>query len=66
MIKTFRSSSIVVRNSRLTHSFSPKQQQMIGLELSKSAHNYHPIPVVLSKGLGVNVWDVDGKVYFEP
>lgn len=29
------------------------------------AHNYHPIPVVLAKGMGVYVWDVEGKKYFD-
>ena len=29
------------------------------------AHNYHPLPVVLDKGQGVYVWDVDGKKYFD-
>lgn len=29
------------------------------------AHNYHPLPVVLSKGKGVQVWDVEGKKYFD-
>lgn len=29
------------------------------------AHNYHPIPVVLEKGLGTHVWDVEGKQYFD-
>src|SRR5690606_21031594 len=29
------------------------------------AHNYHPIPVVLSKGEGIFVWDVEGKKYFD-
>lgn len=38
---------------------------MIALEEAKSAHNYHPIPVVLNRGLGVNVWDVDGKRYLD-
>ena len=37
--------------------------KMIDTELAKSAHNYHPIPVVLSRGLGANVWDIDGKVF---
>lgn len=41
---------------------SVSQAKIIELELEKSAHNYHPIPVVLSRGLGCNVWDVDGKV----
>ena len=40
-------------------------QYYIDLEDSYGAHNYHPIPVVLSKGKGVYVWDVDGKKYFD-
>jgi len=35
------------------------------LEDKYGAHNYHPLPVVLSKGEGVYVWDVDGKKYFD-
>ena len=35
------------------------------LEDQFGAHNYHPIPVVLSKGKGVKVWDVEGKEYFD-
>jgi ornithine--oxo-acid transaminase len=35
------------------------------LEERYGAHNYHPIPVVLNRGLGVFVWDVDGKRYFD-
>jgi len=46
-------------------SLSLSQAKIIELELEKSAHNYHPIPVVLSRGLGVNVWDVDGKKYLD-
>ena len=37
----------------------------IGLEEKYGAHNYHPIPVVLDRGEGVFVWDVDGKKYFD-
>lgn len=37
----------------------------IRLESEYGAHNYHPIPVVLNKGLGVHLWDVDGKKYFD-
>jgi len=40
-------------------------QQAIALENKYGAHNYHPLPVVLSKGKGVYVWDVDGKRYFD-
>jgi ornithine--oxo-acid transaminase len=35
------------------------------LENQFSAHNYHPLPVVLSRGHGVYVWDVDGKKYYD-
>jgi len=35
------------------------------LEDNYGAHNYHPIPVVLEKGEGVYVWDVEGKRYFD-
>jgi len=37
----------------------------IELENTYGAHNYHPLPVVLAKGEGVYVWDVDGKRYFD-
>ena len=40
-------------------------QEVISLEDKYGAHNYHPLPVVLSKGKGVYVWDVDGKKYFD-
>lgn len=35
------------------------------LEEQYGAHNYHPLPVVLNKGQGVYVWDVDGKRYYD-
>lgn len=38
---------------------------LIALEDKFGAHNYHPLPVVLAKGEGVFVWDVDGKKYFD-
>jgi ornithine--oxo-acid transaminase len=37
----------------------------IALEDKYGAHNYHPLPVVLSRGEGVYVWDVEGKKYFD-
>lgn len=37
----------------------------IALEEKHGAHNYHPLPVVLSKGEGVHVWDVEGKKYYD-
>lgn len=39
--------------------------KFIGLEEQFGAHNYHPLPVVLERGKGVCVWDVDGKQYFD-
>ncbi|WP_340067008.1 ornithine--oxo-acid transaminase [Ascidiimonas aurantiaca] len=40
-------------------------QEAIALENEYGAHNYHPLPVVLTKGNGVYVWDVEGKRYFD-
>ncbi|CAM3946870.1 MULTISPECIES: ornithine--oxo-acid transaminase [Flavobacterium] len=39
--------------------------EAIALEDKFGAHNYHPLPVVLSKGEGVFVWDVEGKKYYD-
>lgn len=39
--------------------------QAIELEEKYGAHNYHPLPVVLAKGEGVFLWDVEGKRYFD-
>jgi ornithine--oxo-acid transaminase len=44
---------------------SAKTQYHLDLEEQYGAHNYHPIPVVLNRGEGVFVWDVDGKKYFD-
>jgi len=40
-------------------------KEFIALEDRFGAHNYHPLPVVLSRGEGVYVWDVDGKKYYD-
>lgn len=40
-------------------------QKAIDLENQYGAHNYHPLPVVLSRGEGVYVWDVEGKKYYD-
>ncbi len=39
--------------------------QAIALEDKHGAHNYHPLPVVLAKGEGVFLWDVEGKKYYD-
>ena len=44
---------------------TPNAQKFIDQEDRFGAHNYHPLPVVLSKGKGPFVWDVDGKRYFD-
>jgi len=40
-------------------------QEAMALEQKYGAHNYHPLPVVLTKGKGVHVWDLEGKKYFD-
>ena len=40
-------------------------KRAIDLENKYGAHNYHPLPVVLSKGEGIYVWDIEGKKYFD-
>ncbi len=40
-------------------------EEFIELENQYGAHNYHPLPVVLSKGEGVHVWDVEGNQYYD-
>lgn len=44
---------------------SPNSKQFIEQEERYGAHNYHPIPVVLKRGKGCYVWDVDDKKYFD-
>ena len=52
-----------------THSLSPALSDLsrhyLELEEQYGAHNYHPLPVVLSRGEGVYVWDVDGRRYLD-
>ena len=47
------------------HTISSNSQYFLDLEDQFGAHNYHPIPVVLEKGEGVYLYDVDGKKYFD-
>ncbi len=42
-----------------------RSEELMQLENDFNAHNYHPLPVVLSRGRGVHVWDVEGKRYFD-
>jgi len=42
-----------------------RADELMQLEDQYGAHNYHPLPVVLSRGQGVHLWDVAGKQYFD-
>lgn len=42
-----------------------RSQELMELEEKYGAHNYHPLPVVLDKGEGALVWDVEGKQYYD-
>src|SRR4029078_493065 len=46
-------------------SVKSNSEYLMTLEDRYGAHNYHPIPVVLDRGEGIDVWDVDGKKYFD-
>jgi ornithine--oxo-acid transaminase len=48
-----------------THAGKYTAKECIALEEKYGAHNYHPLPVVLTKGRNTKVWDVDGKEYFD-
>jgi len=48
-----------------THELSGRTAAFLEIESKYGAHNYHPLPVVLEKGEGVFLYDVDGKNYFD-
>jgi ornithine--oxo-acid transaminase len=48
-----------------TQAHATRSQYFLDLEDKYGAHNYHPLPVVLAKGEGVFMWDVDGKRYYD-
>ncbi|HEY6144616.1 MAG TPA: ornithine--oxo-acid transaminase, partial [Flavobacterium sp.] len=51
---------------KTTHpTLSSKSEEMIAKENQYGAHNYHPLPVVLKRGEGVYVWDLEDKKYFD-
>lgn len=51
--------------ANISQELSSKSEVLIEKENKYGAHNYHPLPVVLEKGEGVFVWDIDGKKYFD-
>jgi ornithine--oxo-acid transaminase len=50
---------------QITSSLTNQSRHYFDLEEKYSAHNYHPLPVVLNRGKGVYVWDVDEKRYYD-
>ncbi len=52
-------------SSTFTYNPHISSHEAMALEHDFGAYNYHPLPVVLSKGLGAEVWDAEGKVYFD-
>lgn len=48
-----------------TNTMSNLTQQLLEREEKYSAHNYHPLPVMITRGEGVFMWDVDGKRYYD-
>jgi ornithine--oxo-acid transaminase len=59
------SSSILAVGDALDPAQTSKQQKYIDIENKYGAHNYHPLPVVLERGSGIFMWDVDGKRYYD-
>lgn len=43
----------------------PESSRLIDIGMKYGAHNYHPLPVVLAKGEGIFMWDVEGKKYYD-
>lgn len=57
--------AVEMNNKVMTENSTLSSQDLIQLEINHGAHNYHPLPVVLAKGEGVYVWDVEGVRYFD-
>jgi ornithine--oxo-acid transaminase len=55
----------LINNTMATSTLSRNSNYYLGLEEKYGAHNYHPLPVVLSEGKGVYLTDVDGKQYYD-
>lgn len=56
---------MIVQKMPMTSEMPHTNDAWIALEEAHSAHNYHPLPVVLERGEGVFVWDVEGKQYYD-
>jgi ornithine--oxo-acid transaminase len=62
LFKSFKKEQVMGQSHQ---ALSSKSEVFIEKENKYGAHNYHPLPVVLEKGEGVYVWDVDGKKYYD-
>ena len=60
----FSGYAVQTATATLNH-VSPKTQACLDVELKHAAHNYAPMPVVISRADGVFFWDVDGKKYYD-
>lgn len=54
-----------IKSDYMATTMTIKSEYLIEMEEKHGAHNYHPLPVVLEKGEGVFVWDVEGKRYYD-
>jgi ornithine--oxo-acid transaminase len=52
-------------NTHEAKTMPAESRRLIELENRYGAHNYHPLPVVLARGRGVQVWDVEGRSYYD-
>jgi ornithine--oxo-acid transaminase len=55
----------ILPSTRIRHSVPSGSTQAMEWEEQFGAHNYHPLPVVLDSGKGIEVWDMEGKKYFD-
>jgi ornithine--oxo-acid transaminase len=65
ILSLFINNNIMSNHIDAATALSEKSKHYLTLEDKYGAHNYHPLPVVLEKGEGVFVWDVDGKRYYD-
>jgi ornithine--oxo-acid transaminase len=56
---------VKINGKIMTENKTMNSEDLMKLEDKHGAHNYHPLPVVLAKGNGVHLWDVEGKQYYD-
>lgn len=60
-----RAASLAINKKPTPNTLGVTSEQVFSREEKYGCHNYHPLPVALSEGEGVFVWDVTGKRYFD-